>query len=158
MKKLAKYLKPYLGVLLAAVVLLFMQAICDLRLPNYMSDIVNVGIQQNGIEHASPDAISEQGMTFLQTFMTEDEKELLNSHYQLFSGSDTDASGTSYDHIYPDLDGGNVWIRQETDAETLDEMDLAFGTAGWTFINTMQSLAETSGQSSSMGEEDTDVS
>ena len=74
MKKLAKYLKPYLGVLLAAVVLLFMQAICDLRLPNYMSDIVNVVIQQNGIEHASPDAISEQGMTFLQTFMTEGEK------------------------------------------------------------------------------------
>ena len=37
-------------------------------------------------------------------------------------------------------------------------MDLAFGTAGWTFINTMQSLAETSGQSSSMGEEEPDVS
>ena len=158
MKKLAKYGKPYLGVLLAAVVLLFMQAICDLRLPNYMSDIVNVGIQQNGIEHASPDAISEQGMTFLQTFMTEDEKDLLNSHYQLFSGSDTDASGTPYNQVYPDLGDGKVWIRQETDADTLAEMDLTFGTAGWTFINTMQSLAESSGQNSQESSEETDVS
>ena len=77
MKKLAKYLKPYAAFLLAAVVLLFMQAICDLRLPDYMSDIVNVGIQQNGIQHASPDAISENGMTFMQTFMSEEEKSLV---------------------------------------------------------------------------------
>lgn len=158
MKKLAKYGKPYLGVLLAAVVLLFMQAICDLRLPNYMSDIVNVGIQQNGIEHASPDAISEQGMTFLQTFMTEEEKDLLNGHYQLFSGSDTNTSGTPYNQVYPDLGDGKVWIRQETDADTLDEMDLIFGTAGWTFINTMESLAESSGQNSQETSEETDVS
>lgn len=158
MKKLAKYLKPYAGVLLVAVVLLFIQATCDLRLPNYMSDIVNVGIQQNGIEHASPDAISEKGMTFLQTFMSEDERQLLEENYTLVSGTDKDDSGTLYSDLYPDLGDGNVWIRQDTDEDTLDEMDLTFGTAGWTFINTMQSLADSTGQSSSMGSEDTDVS
>ncbi len=158
MKKLAKYLKPYAGVLLAAVVLLFIQATCDLRLPNYMSDIVNIGIQQNGIEHASPDAISEEGMTFLQTFMSEDEKQLLEENYTLVSGTDKNESGTLYSDLYPNLGEGNVWIRQGTDDETLDEMDVTFGTAAWTFINTMQSLSDSTGQGSSMSSEDTDVS
>ena len=51
MKKLGKYLKPFALVLVAGVVRLFVQALCDLNLPNYMSDIVNVGIQQSGIDH-----------------------------------------------------------------------------------------------------------
>ena len=46
MLKLAKYLKPFLFSVLLAVILLFGQAICDLTLPNYMSEIVNIGIQQ----------------------------------------------------------------------------------------------------------------
>ena len=62
MMKLKKFYKPFLVSMLAAVVLLFGQAMCDLKLPDTMSDIINVGIQQNGIEHASPDVISEQGM------------------------------------------------------------------------------------------------
>ena len=58
MIKLAKYLKPFYIGLILAVALLFVQALCDLNLPNYMSEIVNVGIQQNGIEHAAPTALS----------------------------------------------------------------------------------------------------
>lgn len=158
MKKLAKYLKPYAAFLSAAVVLLFMQAICDLRLPDYMSDIVNVGIQQNGIQHASPDAISENGMTFMQTFMSEEEKSLVNSHYQRYDAKDIDSSGQTYAEKYPDLqEGSGVWVRQEASEEELDELDLAFGTAGWTFINTMQSLAESSGQESQAESDETDV-
>lgn len=71
MKKLARYLKPFTFMLILAVFLLFGQAMCDLNLPNYMSNIVNVGIQQNGIENASPEAISANGMKFEQTFMTD---------------------------------------------------------------------------------------
>ena len=48
MLKLKRYLKPYIAMLLAAVVLLFGQAMLELTLPNYMSDIVNVGLQQGG--------------------------------------------------------------------------------------------------------------
>ena len=51
MLKLKKYLKPFIFPLIVAILLLFTQAVCDLNLPNYMSDIVNVGIQANGIEH-----------------------------------------------------------------------------------------------------------
>ena len=43
MKRLIKYLRPYLGLILAAIALLFGQANCDLALPDYMSRIVNVG-------------------------------------------------------------------------------------------------------------------
>lgn len=63
--KLTKYLKPFTLGLIAAVILLFGQAMGDLSLPNFMSDIVNVGIQQNGIEHAAPDGISIDGMTMI---------------------------------------------------------------------------------------------
>ena len=68
MLKLKKYFKPFLGGFLLAIVLLFTQAMCDLNLPNYMSDIVNVGIQQGGIEDGSPDVISENGFNFIKSF------------------------------------------------------------------------------------------
>ncbi|NMC79762.1 MAG: ABC transporter ATP-binding protein, partial [Chloroflexi bacterium] len=54
MLRLFRYLKPYLFLILLAVVLLFVQANADLALPDYMSHIVNVGIQQGGVENAVP--------------------------------------------------------------------------------------------------------
>ena len=50
MFKLRRYLKPFIFPVIAAIVLLFVQAICELNLPNYMSDIVNIGLLKNGIE------------------------------------------------------------------------------------------------------------
>ena len=50
MFKLRRYLKPFIFLIIAAIVLLFVQAICELNLPNFMSDIVNVGLLKNGIE------------------------------------------------------------------------------------------------------------
>ena len=58
MGKLIKHLKPFVWSILAIFVLLFGQAMADLSLPGYMADIVNVGIQQNGIENSVPEAIS----------------------------------------------------------------------------------------------------
>ena len=54
MLNLLKHLKPFVGSMILAVALIFVQAICDLSLPDYMSDIVNVGIQQGGVENAGP--------------------------------------------------------------------------------------------------------
>ena len=56
MKKLLKYLRPFAGAIIVAIMLLFVQAISDLSLPSYMSNIVNIGIQQKGIEDAVPNA------------------------------------------------------------------------------------------------------
>ncbi|HEY4662646.1 MAG TPA: hypothetical protein VIH07_03090, partial [Candidatus Humimicrobiaceae bacterium] len=57
MIRLARYLKPFTLMILIAIVLLFVQGIADLSLPDYMSNIVNNGIQQGGIENAVPEAI-----------------------------------------------------------------------------------------------------
>ena len=51
MTKLARYLKPFVVPILVVIGLLFMQAYCELTLPDYMQNIVNIGIQNNGIEH-----------------------------------------------------------------------------------------------------------
>jgi ATP-binding cassette subfamily B protein len=60
MLKLIGYLKPYTIFILVAIALLFVQALTELALPDYMSRIVNVGIQQGGIEDAIPQAISQE--------------------------------------------------------------------------------------------------
>ena len=54
MRKLFKHLKPYAATIAAIVVILIVQAYCDLSLPSYTSDIVNVGIQQGGIDEKIP--------------------------------------------------------------------------------------------------------
>ena len=86
-KLLAKYLKPFWLSVVFAVLLLFGQAFSDLSLPHYMSDIVNVGIQQGGISESTPKAISAKALSFLKVFMTDEEKEVIDikissSHYE----------------------------------------------------------------------------
>ncbi|MHB1452378.1 MAG: ABC transporter ATP-binding protein [Saccharofermentanales bacterium] len=147
MKKLARYLKPFTVGLLVAITLLFVQAMADLNLPNYMSDIVNVGIQQNGIEHAAPEAISIGGMKLMTTFMTADEKMLFVDNYAQVSITDSNADGKSYGSLYPDAKEG-LFILKEVDKSTLSSLDSAFGASTWTFINVMKDLAQQSGQQS----------
>ena len=101
MGKLKGYLKPFLGGLIVTVMLLFVQAFSDLNLPNYMSEIVNVGIQQNGVEHAAPDAISTQGFELVSTFLTDSEKLILSDNYALVSPTDSNGAGKTYQSIYP---------------------------------------------------------
>jgi len=69
MKRLMRYLRPYLGLVLAAIALLYGQANCDLALPDYMSKIVNVGIQQGGVESPVPDAMRATTMGRLSLFL-----------------------------------------------------------------------------------------
>ena len=142
MTKLFKYLKPFAWGVLLAFALLFGQAICDLNLPNLMSDIVNVGIQQSGIEQAAPRAISQNGMSLVQTFMDDAEKELVNSHYTRVKGSDTDENGNPYDSMYPGAKDTEIYIKQSDN----EELDHAFGVASWTFIGIVQDMAKQSGQ------------
>nr|WP_320023806.1 ABC transporter ATP-binding protein [uncultured Acetobacterium sp.] len=141
MIKLARYLKPYLPVLIITLALLFVQAISDLNLPNYMSDIVNVGIQQNGIEHATPEAISEDGYALMTTFMTEDEKNVVAENYALMSPNDT--SNPQYEATlekFPLLATESIYVLTNTDSQTFETLDPIFGQATWTFINYMRSL------------------
>lgn len=83
MLKLAKYLKKSLGAILAIFVLLVVQAFCDLSLPSYTSDIVNVGIQQGGVQDAAPDVISKTSMDSLFLFMREEDVKTVQQNYVL---------------------------------------------------------------------------
>lgn len=88
MIRLKKYLKPFAVSFALAVMLLFGQALCDLNLPNFMSKIVNIGIQQSGIQSPSPDALSINAMKLAVTFMNEDEKALVLDNYELADTAD----------------------------------------------------------------------
>ena len=151
MIKLAKYLKPFALVLVISIALLFGQAVCDLNLPNYMSEIVNVGIQQSGIENASPEAISAKGLTFMKNFMTDDQNKTIESSYTLLSSTDTGSAHDNYVKQYPLLKSENIYVRGSVDTATLNKLNSTFGEATWTFINTMKTLAKQSGTSLSTG-------
>lgn len=80
--KLFKYLGKYWYAVLAALLLLVVQANSDLTLPSITSDIVDVGIQQGGLEVATPEKIRESTLSAIQLFMTEDEKATIKENYQ----------------------------------------------------------------------------
>lgn len=92
MLKLTKYLKPFIGSILAIVMLLVIQATCDLALPEYMSNIVNVGVQQNGIDEAVPLAISETELNKIMLFVDEDDKKVLLDNYEVANKSSLSGS------------------------------------------------------------------
>ena len=83
MFRLARYLKPFIILILIAIVLLFTQAMADLSLPDYMSNIVNIGIQQGGVENAVPEAIRQSEMDKLTIFMSADDKADILNNYTL---------------------------------------------------------------------------
>ena len=62
MGKLLKILKPYAGAVAVILCVLIVQAYCDLSLPGYTSDIVNVGIQQGGMDEKVPEQIGEEDL------------------------------------------------------------------------------------------------
>lgn len=104
MLKLKRYLKPYIALLLGAIAFLFGQAMLELTLPNYMSDIVNVGLQQGGITQSAPEAIDQQSMAMMQMFMSEEDRQTVNGTYiQLEEGEQL----TELQKTYPNLKAGD---------------------------------------------------
>lgn len=81
MRRLLKYLKRSAGAIVLVLLLLMLQAYCDLSLPQYTSDIVNVGIQQGGIEDITPQEIRAEELDKLILFMTEADGARIKSNY-----------------------------------------------------------------------------
>ncbi len=82
MKRLFKYMGMYWKAVLLILLLLCGQAYCDLSLPGYTSDIVNVGIQQGGIEESVPKTISKEKMGQLLMFLDDDSKQEVLDAYE----------------------------------------------------------------------------
>ena len=87
MTKLAKYLKSLAGLVALIVGLLFLQAYCDLELPDYTSRIVNEGIQQSGIEDGVPEKMRTETAENLKLFLDEDAQKLVEEYYTQKDGA-----------------------------------------------------------------------
>ena len=107
MIKLMKYLKKSAGYVVLIIALLFLQAYCDLSLPDYTSKIVNVGIQQSGIEDSVPEKIRKTSMDSLQLFMDDNDKDTVDSFYE--------------------EDGDLLVLKDDVTSEERDELNSIFG-------------------------------
>ncbi len=89
MKNILRFLKKYTVLILIIIVLLFTQASLELSLPDYMSRIVNVGIQQKGVEAPNPEVLRESQVTILKTLMSDEEVKLFDTYYTSYEGEDS---------------------------------------------------------------------
>lgn len=106
MKKIFKNMIPYWKTILVIVAVLVLQAYCDLALPTYTADIIDVGIQNKGIEYSLPEEITAEEYEDAQLFMTKEEKTLWASSYEATQHETYECS--------------------VTDKETLGELDSEF--------------------------------
>jgi ATP-binding cassette subfamily B multidrug efflux pump len=127
MLRLIKYLKPYLLLIILAIVLLFIQANADLALPDYLSRIVNNGIQQNGVENAVPSAIRQSEMDKLTLFMTSEEQARVLNDYTLIEPNSPEAS--QYLEQYPALSGEPIYVLKNVDRAEINALNPIMGKA-----------------------------
>src|SRR4030066_1529104 len=121
MMRLAKYLKPYVLLILVAIALLFVQANADLALPDYLAKIINNGIQLSGIENAVPQAIRQSSMDKLTLFMGEQDKTSVLADYTLM-----DKTSANYDQLvknYPILATEPVYVLNKIDQAQIDQLN-----------------------------------
>lgn len=120
MGKLIKYLADHKLAVLAILLLLCVQAFCDLSLPSYTSDIVDVGIQQSGIKGAAAEKYTAQTYEALKLFMSEDEITYMDECYEM---------------------DGELYVRKKLSSKELDKLnDTLLTAAGMVYS------VETSGQ------------
>jgi ATP-binding cassette subfamily B protein len=128
MMKLVKQLKPFAGQIFLIFVLLFAQAVTDLSLPNYMSRIVNVGIQQGGIQNAVPGVIRASEMAKLLLFMNDSDKAEVTGDYILLDKDKLSPDDYGrYLKDYPALADGAIYKLDTDEPAEIDKLDGIFG-------------------------------
>ncbi len=138
MLRIFKYLKPYTLLILLAIGLLFVQANADLALPDYMSKIVNNGIQQGGIENAVPEAIRQAEMEKLILFMSDEERALVLDHYRLVDANAADYAALA--QKYPALADQAVYVLTPVDRTVIEQMNPILGKA-WLAVAGLERIA-----------------
>lgn len=107
MPRLLKYLKKSAGAIVAVLLLLVLQAYCDLSLPQYTSDIVNVGIQQGGIEDIAPEKIRAEEMAKLLLFVDEGDQDAIMDNYAATSANGLELYQLKADTSREDIEAMN---------------------------------------------------
>lgn len=127
MRKLVKHLKPFVWSIVAIFVLLFAQAMADLSLPRYMSSIVNVGVQQNGIEKAVPQAVRATEMDRLALFMTDAQRAQVLADYVLLDRRSLSPADYAKEvKTYPQLAGAPVYRLNTKDKNEIAQLETIF--------------------------------
>jgi ATP-binding cassette subfamily B multidrug efflux pump len=122
MLKLFPYIKKYYLLILLSIILLFIQANVDLTLPDYLSRIVNIGIQQGGVESSLPSALRVGTFERMQLFLTPDEVNAISDAYQLVEP--TASEYAQYKQEYTALDEEGLYVLKELDQDQLDILTL----------------------------------
>ena len=123
MTKLFKYLKQSWVAILTILILLALQATTELSLPTYTSNIVNVGIQQSGIENATIKAIRESEMDKLTTFMSDSDKNKVLDNYKLINKDNlSEDEFNKYKDDYPAIKDESLYILNTKDKETIEKL------------------------------------
>ena len=138
MKVIMKYLKPFAGTILISLLILFGQAIGELSLPNLMSDIVNTGIQNGGVEQEAPEALPAEGFALMTLFMDEEDKETFQESYELIEGGSAEAE--AYNAEFPESQETDFYVLDETDPEQLISLESIFSKASYSFVTFMQEM------------------
>lgn len=142
MKLLKTYLKPFAALVLACILLLFGQAMCDLTLPNLMSDIVNTGIQLGGVDEAAPAVLNQQAVDLLTLFMNDAEAGTFkNAYMPVEHGSDEETKlAKTYENI-KDMDA--VALSEDADVQAVGD---AYGKAAYAFMTFLKDYGVQTGQ------------
>ena len=142
MKLLKTYLKPFAALVLACILLLFGQAMCDLTLPNLMSDIVNTGIQLGGVDEAAPAVLNQQAVDLLALFMNDAEAGTFkNAYTPVEHGSDEETKlAKTYENI-KDMDA--VALSEDADVQAVGD---AYGKAAYAFMTFLKDYGAQTGR------------
>ncbi|MCB0017246.1 MAG: ABC transporter ATP-binding protein [Anaerolineales bacterium] len=121
MLRIRRYLKPYLPMLLVSIVLLFAQANLDLTLPDYLSKIVNTGIQQSGVDSVVPTALRATTLDHLLLFLPDADQTIVRDAYTLVEPG----SAAAGEHIeaYPLLADEAIYVLNDIDGATRDTLE-----------------------------------
>lgn len=117
MKQILKILKKYTFWIVLVIILLLIQAYCDLKLPDYTSNIINVGIQSAGIESSIPEVITEKSMNELLLFIEDETDPKILSKYTLIEKGES-----RYIEEYPSLENENIYVLNKISKEEKEQL------------------------------------
>lgn len=142
MLKLFRYLKKAYFPVLCIIALLVIQAICELSLPTYTSNIVNIGIQQGGIEDAVPEVMREETFQGLSAVMEQDDAKEMKDAYELYSKKQVQ------DSDYKSYKDGRLYVRKNLSSDEREKLDTMMSKAMLTLSSQMAQQMQANPQAS----------
>ena len=128
MLKIFKHLRNSSFIIFIIILLLAGQASCELSLPTYTSNIINIGIQQSGIENSVPEVIRKSEMDKLFIFLSDKNKNTILNNYKLLNkDSLSEEEYNKYKDSYPALSDEEIYLLNTKDKDIIEKLDNILG-------------------------------